>query len=279
MNLRLPAYLAGQSLLILWTLLALIPFALIVLLAFRDNTGIYTNPLGLGGTFHPENFTVAWKGPAGSAGMAIFLRNSVYAFLSALVVNLSLGATGAYFATRLSKRVSTLYLTVFLIGAVVPFVLLLIPYYQAFNAIGMLNNPIALGALYGILALPTTVLILNAYFVDFPNDLIEAAALDGLSDFKTYVKIVLPLSKGALTAVSVLLAIWVWSETQLAIVLLQSAGGRTAPVGILGFQGAYETDTGALFAALTIIAIPVLVFYFAFHRFIAKGIALGGVVR
>ena len=279
MTLRLPARLVGHVLLVLWTAVALLPFGLIVLLALRDNTGIYADALGFGGSYHPENFNTAWDGPIGSAGMAVFMRNSVYAFLAALVVNLSLGATGAYFVTRLSRRVASWYLGLFLVGTVVPFVLLLIPYYRAFNSLGLLNSPWALGGLYGVLALPTTVLLLHAYFVDFPKELVEAANIDGFSDFSAYLRIVLPLSKGALAAVSVLLAVWVWSETQLAVVLLQDAAGKTAAVGVLGFQGPYTAQLGALFAGLTIAAIPVAVFYLVFHRFVTKGIALGGVFK
>jgi ABC-type glycerol-3-phosphate transport system permease component len=130
-----------------------------------------------------------------------------------------------------------------------------------------------------VLALPTTVLVLNAYFVDFPRELVEAAYIDGLGDLAVFMRVVIPLSKGAITAVSLLLAIWVWSETQLAIVLLQDSGSQTAAVGILGFQGQFTTNLGALFAGLTIIAIPVVALYLVFHRYITKGIALGGVFR
>ena len=262
-----------------WTALALVPFVLIILLAFRNNTDLYQYPLGVGGSYHPENFASAWIGPLGTAGMGVFLANSLIAFAAALVVNLVLGTLGAYFASRLPKRMRGAYLGLFVIGSVVPFVLLLVPFYRVLNSLQLLNNPWALGALYGVLALPTTVLILNSYFVDFPNDLVEAAYLDGLGDLAVFLRIVVPLSKGAITAVSLLLAIWVWSETQLAIVLLQDPSNETAAIGILGFQGQYTSNLGALFAGLTIVAIPVIVLYLTFNRYITKGIALGGVFR
>ncbi|MCU1584225.1 MAG: transporter [Microbacteriaceae bacterium] len=270
---------ARQILMLGWTLLALVPFALIILLAFRNNTDIYRYPLGVGGTYHPENFVTAWSGPVGSAGMGTFLANSIFAFIAALIVNVVLGSVAAYFVTRLPQRVTTIYLGIFVAGTVVPFVLLLVPYYRLLNSLQMLSNPWALGVLYGVLALPTTVLVLNAYFVDFPRELVEAAYIDGLGDLAVFMRVVIPLSKGAITAVSLLLAIWVWSETQLAIVLLQDSGSQTAAVGILGFQGQFTTNLGALFAGLTIIAIPVVALYLVFHRYITKGIALGGVFR
>jgi len=103
--------------------------------------------------------------------------------------------------------------------------------------------------------------------------------LDGLGEIAIFVRVVLPLSLGALTTVGLLLAVSVWSETQLAIALLQNAESQTAAVGILGFQGKFVSDLGPLFAGLSIIMIPVIVLYLAFNRTITKGIALGGVFR
>lgn len=265
--------------LIIWTVICLLPFVLIILLAFRDNNGIYTYPLGVGGTYHPENFSTAWVGPVGSAGMAAFFGNSLIALLSALAVNLVLGAFGAYYVTQLSRRFSTIYLTVFVLGTVVPFVLLLIPYYRVFSALELLSNPCALGVTYGIITLPTTVLILNAFFSDFPKDLVDAGKIDGLGNILTFTKIVLPLSKGALAAVGLLMTISVWGETQLAFVLLQDASSQTIAIGVLGFQGQYQSDLGPIFAGLTLAAVPVIVLYLIFSRFITKGIALGGAFK
>lgn len=86
-------------------------------------------------SYHPSNFSGAWSGPLGSAGMRAFFSNTVTAALTALVVNVCAGTTAAYFATRLSPRQRTWYLRLFLLGTVVPFVLLLTPYYRAPQAI------------------------------------------------------------------------------------------------------------------------------------------------
>jgi raffinose/stachyose/melibiose transport system permease protein len=262
-----------------WTLIVLAPFLMISLLSLRSNVDIYAHPLGLGGDYHPENLSDAWNGPLGSSGMRTFFANTVLAALTALVVNLTAGATGAYYATKLSPRVRAWYLRLFVLGTVVPFVLLLIPYYRAYNALGLVSNPVALGVAYGALGLPTTVLVLNAFFRDFPRDIVEAAAIDGLGDFATYLRIVLPLSKGAITGVATLLLVWVWSETQLGIVLLQDSESQSVAVGLLGFRTQFTSDLGSLFAGLTISMLPILALYLFFSRFVAKGIALGGSFR
>lgn len=269
----------GQILLIAWTLLTLLPFLLIAVSSLRDNAGLFNYPLGIGGSYHPSNYATAWKGPSGTTGMVTYFRNTGLAAVVALLVTLTFGTTAAYFATKLSQRSRSAFLAVFLGGQVVPFVLILVPYFQVFNALSILSNPAALGVAYGVLTLPTTVLVLNSFFTDFPQELIEAATVDGLGEFSAYLRIVLPLSKGAITAVGMLALIYVWGEAQLGVVLLQSPQSQTVTVGLLGFQGQFTSDLGPLFAGLSIASIPVIVIYLIFNRFITKGIALGGVFR
>jgi ABC-type glycerol-3-phosphate transport system permease component len=265
--------------LIFWSLLGITPFILIILLSFRSNGDIFSHPLGVGGSYHIANYITAWNGPPGTAGMAYYFRNSAEAAVVSLAVSLIAGSTAAYFATKLSKRAGQWLLRAFLFGTVVPFVLIVIPLYQGYNSVHGLNNPVMLGIAYGALSLPTTVLILFSFYQSFPVDLIDAAAVDGLGDFSTYARIVLPLSKAAITAVGIIILVYVWGEAQIGIILLQSAKSQTVAVGVLGFQGQFTSDMAPMFAALSIAIVPILILYLAFHRFITKGIALGGFYR
>ena len=163
-----------------------------------------------------------------------------------------------------------------LIATTVPAIAMLIPFFQAFNALGTINSPAALGVLYGLLCLPTTMLILHAFFVDFPNDVREASAIDGLGPIGTFVRIVLPLSIGSLGTVSLLNLIWVWGETQVGLVLLQTADAYTIPIGLLSFQGKWVSNPGPLFAGLTMATVPIIGLYLIFHRSVTKGVSLGG---
>ncbi|MBX3193808.1 MAG: carbohydrate ABC transporter permease [Microbacteriaceae bacterium] len=275
---RLAAF-AKHVLLLLWSALVVVPFVLICLLAFRSEKDIYNYPLGLGGSFTLENFAIAWWGPGGDTGVGIFLANSASVALTALATNLAFGAPSAYFITLLSGKVRRRLIRVFLVATVVPLVLLVVPYFQLFDFMGGLNNPFALGFAYGSVALPTTVLILTAFFSDFPHELREAASLDGLTAFGTFIRVVLPLSKGALVGTSLLALIFVWGESQLAVPLLQDPTAQTVPVGLLAFRGQFQGQLGPIFAGLSLAAVPIIIVYLIFNRFIAKGIALGGVFR
>jgi raffinose/stachyose/melibiose transport system permease protein len=278
--LRFVPRLFGHGLLIFWTVLTLIPFVLIALFSFRDNQDIYAHPLGIGGAYHLSNYAIAWDGPSsGTAGMATYFKNTVIAAVVALLVNLICGSLGAYFVTRLPVRRRNWYVRLFVIATVVPFVLLIVPYFRLYNALGLLESPAAIGVAYAGLALPTTVLVLYAHFTDFPKSLIEAAKVDGLGEFDIFLRIVAPLSRGALVTVSTLLIVFVWNEAQLGIVLLQDSYRQTIPVGLLAFQGEFVTELGPIFAGLTLASVPVIVLYFGFGKYITRGIALGGFFR
>lgn len=279
MNLRPLRSSVAQVPLIAWTLLGLVPFALITLLALRSTQDIYADPLQLGGKLQFSNIASAWQGPFGSAGFSVFLFNTAVIAVTALACNLGAASIGAYFASRLSRRMRGIYSTVFLIGTIIPLVLLVVPYYELFSRYGLVSNPIAVGVAYAAIALPTSVLVLTAYFADFPTELIEAATVDGLGELGAFFRIVLPLSKGALASVGVLTLVFVWSETQLGVALLQDSASQSVAVGILGFEGQFTSNQGAIFAGLALASIPIIVIYLIFSRWVTRGIALGGVSR
>jgi raffinose/stachyose/melibiose transport system permease protein len=276
---KLAATIPGRVALILWTILALAPFVLIALLSFRSNTDIYKYPLGVGGSYHPENYAITWSGSSLGVGMSDYLRNTGIAAVVGLAVALSVGATAAFFATKLTRKARDLFIGVFLAAQVVPFVVIVVPYFQAYNALLLLSNPGAIGVAYGVLSLPTVVLVMHSYFSDFPTEILEANAVDGLSEFRSYIVMVLPLSKAALIAAGMLVLIFIWGEAQLGVVLLQDATSQTVSVGMLGYQGTFVTNLGALFAGLSIAMVPLIVIYLIFQRFVTKGVALGGVSK
>jgi raffinose/stachyose/melibiose transport system permease protein len=269
----------GRLLILGWTIVAVLPFILILLLSLRNDLGIYANPLGLGGQYVFGNYTSAWTGPPGTAGMSSFIVNTATAAATSLLVILAVGVPAGYFLTKVPNRARGTVQGVLIACTVLPLALVIIPYYQAYNALHMLNEPAALGVAYGALALPTTVLLLQTYFIDFPADLLEASVVDGLGEWGSYFRVVLPLSKGPVTAVCMLTLLFVWGEGQIGLVLLQSAASQTISVGLLGYQGEWITQLGPEFAGLVIGIGPVLILYVIFNRYITKGIALGGVFR
>lgn len=264
---------------IVMTIIILFPFFFIILLAFRNMLDIYINPLSFSTDWAPENFKEAWGGPPGGVGFAYYMKNSAIVVLIAIPVSGAVGALAAYFTTLLAPNLRRRFMTLPLLATMLPSIALLLPFFQTFNALGLLSNPVALGLLYAGLSLPVTILVLHAFFQEFPKELLEAAALDGLGSYRTFTKIVIRLSLSPLLAISLLNIIWVWGETQIGLVLLLSKESQTIPVGILTFQNALKANPGPIFAGLTLATIPLTMIYLAFYKTINRGITMGGIIR
>jgi ABC-type glycerol-3-phosphate transport system permease component len=266
---------------IFWSLLVLLPFIFVSLFGLKSNTAIFSNPLGLF-DFVPQwqNFITAWNaGPSSSATIGVFFLNSAIIAITALITSLSISVPAAYFTSFLTRAWNQRILLLVIVGTVVPIIMLVIPYFRAFNALGLLNNPVATGIVYGALNIPTAFLLMNRFFIDFPREVLEAGMLDGLGPFRTFIRLVLPLSKGQIVAVSVLNLIFAWTDYQISIVLLTKRDAQPISVGLLSFIGDFSADYGPMFAGLTLASLPVLILYVFFSRYVTKGIALGGISK
>lgn len=274
---RLVAYVA----VIFWTVLVIFPFIFVSLFGLKSNTAIFSNPLGLF-DFVPQwvNYVTAWNaGPTSDATIGVFFLNSIIIATTALFVSLSVSVPSAYFTSFLTRAWNQRILLIVIAGTVVPIIMLVIPYFRAFNAIGLLNNPVATGFVYGALNIPTAFLLMNRFFIDFPQEVLEAGLLDGLGPVRTLFKLVLPLSKGQIVAVSILNLVFAWTDYQISIVLLNRRESQPISVGLLSFIGDFSADYGPMFAGLTLASLPVLILYIFFSRYVTKGIALGGISK
>jgi ABC-type glycerol-3-phosphate transport system permease component len=262
-----------------WTVLVLIPFFFIMLFATKDTTDIYGKPLAL--IYKPNwaNFSGAWNAGPGEGTIGVWFINTGLLVTTALIVSLVVAVPAAYFTIFLSLKQNRAVMITVLSGTVVPTILLVIPYFKAYNQFGLLNKPIVTGVAYGVLAIPTTFLLMNRFFLDFPREVLEAGLLDGLSNSKIFRKLVLPLSVGQIVSVGILTLIWAWGDSQIAIVLLQSQSAQPISVGMLSFAADFTTNLGATFAGLSMAAIPPVILYIILSKYVTKGIALGGITK
>ena len=120
-------------------------------------------------------------------------------------------------------------------------------------------------------------MLLQSFFRTFPDELIEAAKIDGCSNFKAFLKIVLPISLGAVSTVFIINFISIWNDFVLALVIMTRNDSRTLPIGIANFQGNWLTDWGPIYASLVVAIIPTILVYLIFHRNIIKGVAAGAI--
>jgi N-acetylglucosamine transport system permease protein len=192
-----------------------------------------------------------------------------------------------YALTRFRFRGANLLLNGFIGGMVFPIFLAVVPLFLLLNQTriptlapkGFVDHWAGLIAVYIAYSLPFTVFVLSGFFRSLPNELSEAAAIDGAGRWQTFLRVMLPLAKPGLIVAGVFNVIGIWNEYPLALVLLTDRSKYTLPLGLAQItqRQQYSADWGALFAALVIVMLPTLAVYLFFQRQISAGLTAGAV--
>ncbi|GGD65033.1 carbohydrate ABC transporter permease [Microbacterium murale] len=220
---------------------------------------------------HWENFARAWT----DANFALLIRNSFLILLCVVPATLLISILAGFaFGTMTFRGRSALYLYLIL-GLTVPVEMIIIPLYFDFQSLGLIGSywPIILSEIG--LFIPFGVFWMTAYFRSVPRALIEAAQIDGATDWKILWRVLVPGARPALTTLGVLTFIWSWNQFLLILVLIQNSEMRTAPAGLGYFVGEHSIDVPSLAAATFIVMAPPLIVYLIFQRQFITGTLAG----
>lgn len=264
---------ALMLLLIFNTVTVLAPLALAVLSSFKSTGEIMASPFGLPSTWSLDNFADVWR--AGS--FDLYFRNSLIVTLGAEVLILSFSAMAGYALGRFRFRGNEALFTVFLIGLLVPAKLLLVPLFIQLKAMGLLDSLVGLILVYAASGIPAGVFIMTGFFRALPGALDSAARIDGASEWTIFSRIMLPLVRPQLAIVAIYTAIPIWNDLLLPIVFISSPELKTIPQGLSVFFGEHAVNMGALFAGLSLAALPLIVVYLLLSEQFIKGLTAGAV--
>ncbi len=206
-----------------------------------------------------------------------FWNSFLVAALSTLLsVVISIYAAYALARIRFAGRYA--FGLLMLVTQMFPHILLVLPLFLIIQRVGLLNTHAALIIAYTAFSLPFTIWLLRGFFEAIPEELEEAAAIDGASQLKTFHRIILPLAGPGLAAVTMFGFIRGWNEFLFALVFLQSRNLFTLPIGLANFQEEYTFRWDLIMAGAGIITLPVLFLFLLMQRFIVQGL-LGGAVK
>lgn len=255
------------------SLAVLFPFYLVLSTALKNNRDIAANPLAPPSHWVWDNFRQAWV----DGHFGTYLVNSIVVVVPTVLGVLVVSLLAAYaFATR-RFRGSTLLFAVLMIGLTIPLDILIIPLYYEMVDFHLLDSHLALILPQVAIGIPFGVLLLRAFIADLPRDLLDAGRMDGCSELRLLFHVVLPLCRPAMLSLLVFTFMWTWNQFLLPLVLTQTDGARTIPIGLSFFQGRYISQLPLLMAGVTIAFTPVVVMYVFFQRQIIKGITTGAV--
>lgn len=267
----------GQILLFVYGILIILPLAWVVSSSLKTGGDILASPWTLPASPQWQNFSNAWSDPQRPLGPAFV--NSIVVTIFTLLFLIPIGSMAAYIFAKFPFRGSKLLFTAFLGGMMFPQFLTIIPLFKMVQGLGLLNTMTGLVIVYIAYSLSFTVFVLHGFFEALPNELMEAAALDGCSDHATFWRVMLPLAKPGIIVVAIFNAIGFWNEYSLSLVLFSQGKDTTLPVRIADMATArqYQSDWGALFAGVVIVIAPILIVYWIFKDKIQEAMVAGAV--
>lgn len=228
-------------------------------------------------TWWPQTFTLEnWQGLTDLAvgSMPLFFRNSLFVVTVITLITLFTSSLAGYVFAKFEFRFKNLIFWLVLSMLVVPFSVTLIPLFDMVSDWGWRNNYLAL--IVPIIFSPFGIFLMRQQISTIPNELIDAARIDGASEYRIYFRIILPLSSAALAALAIFTFTFQWDNFLWPLVVLDKPELYTLPLGLAQFRGRGMTDIGAVSAASFVSVLPILIVYiFAQRRFI-DGIALTG---
>ncbi len=203
----------------------------------------------------------------------LFLWNSVVVGFGATLAGLALGLPAAYAIARYRYRGIAFAV---LVARITPGISYLVPWFIIFTQVRLIGSYTALVLSHLTVGLPLIVWIMIGFFEDVPQELEEAALIDGCSRYWTFVRIAVPLTGPGIVAAGILSFILSWNTFMYSVVLAD-ADTRTLPVAVFGFLSYGGFDWGALTAAATVITLPVLFLAMVIQRHIVSGLSFGGI--
>lgn len=251
------------------------PLAWVVASSFKPGSEILGNPWGLPTGFKLDNYAHAW----GEAGIGRAFMNSLVVTIATMSILLPISAMAAYVLAKYTFPGNKAILASFLGGMMFPTFLVVVPLFFMLRNMKLLDTLPGLVIVYIAYSLSFTIFVLTGFFQTLPDELGEAAMLDGCGHARTFWQVMLPLARPGLVVVGIFNAIGLWNEYGLALVLLPGESHQTLPLGIanLTMTQQYQSDWGALFAGLVIVMIPVLIVYWIFRDKIHETMLAGAV--
>jgi len=261
----------------------LIPLSIVVLYpvfwtvinSLKSEREFILSTFSLPSALHFENYLMAWSGPQ-RTGLSIYFMNSVVVTGVTLIILLVLSSIGGYAFARFNFKGNSILLSYILMGLAFPAHAMIIPLVVIYNTLGILNTYWSLILTFVGFNIPFGILMMRSFFISFPKEIEEAALIDGCSTAQIFWKIVLPLTKPAVTSLLVLTFLTVWNDFLFSYVFITDRNLWTLPRGVFAFIGEeQEIPWTVINAAFIISIVPTLLFYMFFQRELMRGTTAG----
>lgn len=271
---RMLGELGPHLILVGYTLIALFPIYMIVMNSFKSRNAIFGDPFALPNakTFSLIGYNTVFS----RADFGAYFVNSFIVTALSLALTLLIGAMAAFALAQYAFKGNTLIALYLSIGIMIPIRLGTVGILRLMVTLDLVNTLTGLVLIYIAQALPMTIFILSQFMRQTPRELIDAARIDGASEYRIF-GLVLPLVRPALGAIGIFTMIPIWNDLWFPLIISPSSKTATVTLGVQQFLGQFVSDWNAVLSSLTLAMAPVLLFYVIFSRQMIKSITAGAI--
>jgi len=269
---RLFGRLTGRLFVWVWVFFSLAMLAWLILAAFKRNNTVFRNLWALPDSNEAHNFQDAWD----LLNLTRTTLNSILTVGCGTALTMAVVAPAAFALTRMGFRGASPLTSLFALGIGVPVHAIIIPLFVGLSEVNLTNNLWGLTLAYMGVSIPFAVFLMTGFFRSLPSELEEAAVMEGAGPLRVF-SVMLPLVRPGMVASSLIVAVGLWNEFLLALVLTYDESKRTIGVGLLNTFGAmrYTSNWVGLFASVVIMLTPLIILYTWMSRRIIEGLTVG----
>ena len=260
------------SFLIAFTLIYIMPFFGAIFTSVRTQEDISLNGFwSIPTEITLENYPAAWN----QGRVSRYLLNSFIITIPALIGTLFLSSLSAFALARYKFRGNQAIYFMYVAGTMLPFQILLLPVFLLNNKIGLYNTYYSVIIIHIAFQLGFCTFVLRNFMRTLPGEIMDAARIDGASEFGIYWRIVMPLTVPAIAALAILEFTWIFNDYLWALILIQDDSLKPVPAGLASLQGQFVTNWPLIVSGALLAAVPTLIVFFALQRYFIGGLTLG----
>lgn len=251
---------------------ALIPFAWMISTSLKPLDQVFTIPIQfIPKTLQLKNFIIPFKQ---QPMLPRYFFNSIFVTSLITLSTVFFSALSGYSLAKFHYKGKTLLFLFILSTMMIPYQLLMVPHFLITKKFNLLNS--YLGLILPYVMTPFGVFLMRQYILALPNELIEAARIDGCSEFRIFWNIVLPLCKPAISALTIFTFMLQWDNFSWPLIIVSRDRYMTLPLAILRFQGEYQTNYNIMMAVSLLAMLPVLIVFFVAQKRFIEGAVMSG---
>jgi raffinose/stachyose/melibiose transport system permease protein len=251
----------------------LFPFYYMFINAFKSMPEYYKSTFALPQHFNWVNFTTMIS----QFHIHINLLNSLFISVSTVVLTAVMGLVASYVFAKRPFRGSTVVYLVIVFSMFMPSQVTLIPLYFLFSRLRLINTPYSVIISFLAASIPSTIMLMTAYFKAIPNEICEAAMIDGSGFFGIIGNVIYPMGKPAIAVNATFVFLRTWNDFLTPLVLLTKREAQTVVVALSALVSRYQSDPPYQMAGLAIATIPAVVMYLFFQRYLVEGVNAGSI--